>query len=110
MNTPKKEKTFFEKYDLYSDANPSDSVRVKYDTIENLNKTISKIELLYKKNKITHSRAVQIANVITQRLRVIKDNTGKGKDRHKRITQYFNHLKQRTKIKDDTKRKKYVFK
>ena len=47
--TPKKTNTFFKDYDLYSDANPSDTVRVKYDTLDNLKKTISKIERLYKK-------------------------------------------------------------
>lgn len=109
MNTPKKEKTFFEKYDLYSDANPSDSVRVKFDTIENLNKTISKIERLYKKNKITHARAVQITNVITQRLRVIYNNTGKAKDRFDRSKNYFEFLKKRTKLSEE-KRKKFIFK
>ena len=109
MNTPKKEKTFFEKYDLYSDANPKDTIRVKYDTMENLNKTIFKIESLYKKNKITHSRAVQIVNVITQRLRVIFDNTGKAKDRFDRSKKYFEFLKKRTKLSEE-KRKKFMFK
>ncbi len=109
MNTPKKEKTFFEKYDLYSDANPSETVRVKYDNIKNLNKTISKIESLYKKNKITHPRAVQIANVITQRLRVIFDNTGKAKNRFDRSKKYFEFLKKRTKLSEE-KRKKFIFK
>jgi len=110
MNTPTKKNTYFENYDLYSDANPSSTIRVKYNNIENLNKTISKLERLYKKNTITHSRNSKIVNVMVQRLRVIKDNTGKGKDRLKRITDYFNHLKQRTKIKGDSKRKKYIFK
>ena len=33
-NTPKKDKTFFENYDLYSDANPSDTIRIKYKTLK----------------------------------------------------------------------------
>ncbi len=44
MNTPKKKNTFFENYDLYSDANPKDTIRIKYDTLENLKKTIRKLE------------------------------------------------------------------
>ena len=103
--TPKKKKTFFEKYDLYSDANPKDTVRVKYDTLENLKKTISKVERLYKSKKITHARASQIANVISQRLRVIKEND----PRTKLAFKYFSFLKERTKKKDD-ERRKMVFK
>jgi len=30
--TIKKKKTYFEKYDLYSDANPKDTIRIKYKT------------------------------------------------------------------------------
>ena len=106
--TPTKKNTFFENYDLYSDANPSDSVRVKYSTIKTLQATIRKIERLYKQDKITHSRAVQIQNVITQRLRVIVDNTGLGKDRFRLAKRYFEFLKNRTKKKQN-ERKKLIF-
>ena len=41
--TPTKRKTYFDKYDLYSDANPKDTIRIKYDTIENTKKTIKKV-------------------------------------------------------------------
>ena len=33
--TIKKKKTFFKNYDLYSNANPKDTIRIKYNTIEN---------------------------------------------------------------------------
>jgi len=36
--TIKKKKTFFKNYDLYSNANPKDTIRIKYNTIENLKK------------------------------------------------------------------------
>ena len=97
--TPKKKNTFFENYDLYSDANPADSVRVSYKDKPSLTKTIKKIESLYKKNNITHARAVQIANVLKQRIRVIKDKNPKiDKGRFKLISDYFEFLKIRTKL------------
>ena len=103
--TPKKTNTFFKDYDLYSDANPSDTVRVKYDTLDNLKKTISKIERLYKKKTITHARASQIANVISQRLRVINEND----KRTKLSFKYFSFLKLRTK-QNEKERRRMTFK
>jgi hypothetical protein len=105
MNTPKKEKTYFEKYDLYSDANPNDTIRIKYDTMTTLKKTIRKLERLYKNDKIKHNRNSQIVNVMTQRLRVIVNNTGKAKDRFNLSNRYFEFLKQRTKLKGLARKK-----
>ena len=93
MTTPKKKNTFFKDYDLFSDANPKDTIRIKYDTLDNTKKTIKKIERMYKGKKITHSRASQIANVMSQRLRVINKNDS----RTKLAFKYFNFLKLRTK-------------
>ena len=109
--TKKKKVTYFENYDLYSDANPSDTIRIKYKTLKDVEATISKLEKLYKSDKITHSRNVQIVNVMTQRLRVIKDKNPKiDKGRLKLSNDYFNFLKKRTKVKGDKERKKMVFK
>jgi len=109
--TPKKKKTYFEKYDLYSDANPKDTIPVRYDTLENTKKTIRKLERLYKSNKYTHARIVQVANVIKQRLRVMVDNTNKGKRRYNIIAKYFDFLtKKRTPEKSKTNRRKLIFK
>ena len=112
MNKTKtKENTFFKNYDLYSDANPSDTVRIKYATKKDVEDTIKKLEKLYKKGERKHSRISQIANVMTQRLRVIKDKNPKiDKGRFALSKRYFDFLKQRTKIKGDDKRKKSTFK
>ena len=64
------------------------------------------VSKLYNKNTISHSRNSQIANVMTQRLRVI-DLDDK---RTKLSKKYFEFLKKRTKIKDDVNRKKLKFK
>ena len=100
--TPTKKNTFFENYDLYSDANPKDTIRIKYKTIEDVKSTIKKLERLYKSDKINHARNVQITNVMTQRLRVINPNDS----RTKLSKKYFEFLKKRTKEKD---RKKMTF-
>ena len=108
--TPKKKQTYFEKYDLYSDANPKDTIPVRYDTLDNTKKTIRKLERLFKNKKYSHARIVQVANVIKQRLRVIVENTQKGKRRYNLIKKYFDFLtKKRTPIKDYEKRRKLNF-
>ena len=104
--TKKKQDLFFKNYDLYSDANPSDTIRIKYKTLSDVNQTIKKLEKLYKSNKYKHNRIVQVANVMTQRLRVINAND----KRYKLSKRYFEFLKKRTKIKTDEGRKKLIFK
>ena len=100
--TKKKENTFFKNYDLYSDANPRDTVRIKYSTEKDVKDTVNKLEKMYKSNKITHSRNSQITNVMTQRLRVINP-----KDKRLMLSKkYFDFLKSRTKIKNEKDRKK----
>ena len=49
--TKKKKKTYFKKYDLYSDANPKDTVRIRYKTKTDVRNTIRRLERLYKKKK-----------------------------------------------------------
>tara|TARA_R100001440_G_scaffold51495_1_gene71456 strand:- start:747 stop:1136 length:390 start_codon:yes stop_codon:yes gene_type:complete len=103
--TKKKKDLFFEKYDLYSDANPSDTIRIKYKTLQDVKDTINKLEKLYKTGKYKHARISQVANVMTQRLRVIGED-----NRYKLSLRYFNFLKRRTKLKTETERKKISFK
>jgi len=103
--TKKKENLYFKNYDLYSDANPSDTIRIKYKTLNDVKNTIKKLENLYKTNKYKHVRISQVANVMTQRLRVINKNDA----RYKLSKRYFEFLKKRTKLKDDKDRKKLSF-
>jgi|TARA_R100000322_G_scaffold145223_1_gene101362 hypothetical protein len=102
--TKNKENLYFKNYDLYSDANPKDTIRIKYATLQDVKDTIVKLERLYKAGKYKHNRIVQVVNVMTQRLKVINK---KGK-RYKLSKKYFDFLKQRTKL-NKTKRKKLVF-
>ena len=84
--TKKKENLYFKNYDLYSDANPKDTIRIKYKTLQDVKDTINKLEKLYKSNKYKHNK------------------------RYKLSKKYFEFLKNRTKEKDDKKRKMLNFK
>lgn len=108
--TPKKKQTYFKKYDLYSDANPKDTVQIKYTTMKDVRSTISKLEKIYKSGEKPHRRIVQIVNVMTQRLRVLTEKTGKGNNRYELSQRYFDFLKKRTKTKGEEKRKALRFK
>lgn len=103
--TPTKKNTYFENYDLYSDANPKDTIRIKYATLDDVKDTIKKLERLYKKGEYKHNRISQVVNVMTQRLKVINPNN----DRYKLSNKYFEFLKNRTKEKNEEKRKKMIF-
>ena len=103
--TPTKKNTYFENYDLYSDANPKDTIRIKYATLEDVKNTIKKLENLYKKGEYPHNRISQVVNVMTQRLRVINPND----KRYKLSNKYFDFLKDRTREKTEEKRKKLIF-
>ena len=104
--TKTKENLFFKNYDLYSDANPKDTIRIKYTTLKDVKDTINKLEKLFKSDKYPHNRISQVANVMTQRLRVINS-----KDKIYILSKkYFDFLKKRTKIKTHSDRKKLSFK
>jgi len=94
--TIKKEHTYFDKYDLYSDADPSDSIPIEYSTIKETESTVKRLERLRKTGTYSHKRIVQVANVMLQRLRVIYNNHGKGKTRFQLAERYFNKLKKIT--------------
>ena len=64
-------------------------------------------EKLYKTNKYPHKRIWQVGMIMYVRLKVLKD---KKPNEFKLSQKYFRFLGKRTKIKDDTKRKKFTFK
>ena len=103
--TKAKKDLFFNNYDLYSDANPKDTIRIKYKTINDVKDTIKNLERLYKSNKYKHARISQVANVMTQRLKVLGND-----NRYKLSNRYFDFLKKRTKLKTETDRKNLIFK
>ena len=94
-------------FDVYIDKNPRDTIPIKYTNIKDVKETIDKLEKLYKSGKYKHQRISQVAMILMVRLRVLKDKKPR---EYKLAEKYFEFLKQRTKIKDDNKRKKLIFK
>ena len=57
-------------YDVYIDKDPSDTIPIKYTTLDDVKKTIKKLERLYKSNKYTHKRIWQVGMILYVRLKV----------------------------------------
>lgn len=93
-------------FDVYKDKNPKDTIPIKYSTLKETKETIKKLEKLYKDDKYPHSRISKVAMILMVRLRVINPED----KRTKLAIRYFEFLKDRTKEKDEKKRKKLKFK
>lgn len=94
-------------FDVYVDKNPKDTIPIKYKTYKDVVETIKKLERLYKSNKYTHKRIWQVGMILYVRLKVIKD---KKKRQFKLAERYFKFLRNRTKVKGESDRKKLIFK
>ena len=86
---------------LYTDENPKDTIPIKFSTLQDVKNTINKLEKLYKQKKYPHIRISQVAQVLEQRLRFIKN----ANDRHKLALKYKEFLKKRTKLKGNERYK-----
>ena len=99
-NNPKKS------FDVYIDKDPSDTIPIKYKTINDVKDTIKKLEKYYKSNKYSHKRIWQVGMIMKVRLEHLKN---KKKTHYKIAKRYLKFLGKRTKIKDNKKRKKLTF-
>ena len=61
-NNPKKS------FDVYIDKNPNDTIPIKYTTVKDVEKTIKKLERLYKTKKYPHKRIWQVGMIMKVRL------------------------------------------
>ena len=93
-------------YDVYIDKNPKDTISIKYTTLDDVKKTIKKLESLYKNKKYTHKRIGQVAMILMVRLRVLQDIK---KKHYKYAKKYFDFLKNRTKLKTFKERVAFKF-
>lgn len=87
---------------IFDDANPNDTIKIKYKSIKLLKKTINNLEKLYKKKLYTHKRISQVAMIIRVRLNIIKKRFPNANNIDKRIelaNKYVFFLKKRTKKK-----------
>ena len=99
-------------FDVYINKNPSDTISIKYTTLEDVSNTIKKLERLFKKQEYTHKRIWQVAMIMKVRLDVIKKNSPHIKNINSRVklaTKYYNFLKKRTQEKTFEDRKKLKF-
>ena len=94
-------------FDVYIDKNPDDTIPIKYTTIQDVERTIKKLERLYKSNKYPHKRIWQVGMIMYVRLKVLKDKKPK---EFKLSERYFKFLGKRTKVKGEVDRKKMKFK
>lgn len=81
-------------FDVYRDANPKDTIPIKYATLQDTRDTIKMLERLYKAKRYTHVRIVQVASIMKVRLRL-------GPDKPSNLalaTRYVEFLKERTKL------------
>lgn len=109
-NNPKKS------FDVYIDKDPSDTIPIKYTTVDDVKNTILKLEKLYKTDKYPHKRIWQVGMILKVRLEAMnkykKTKYKSAKNiyaRFKLALKYFKFLGERSKLKDDKERKALTF-
>lgn len=83
--------------DIYSDANPKDTIPIKYTTTQDVINTIHNLEKLYKSKKYTHKRIWQVGMIMKVRLEILKN---KKPSQYTIAKRYYEFLKMRTKLKE----------
>jgi hypothetical protein len=86
-NNPKKS------FDVYIDKDPSDTIHIKYTTLQDVKDTINNLEKLYKDKKYPHKRIWQVGMIMKVRLEVLKNKKHK---EYALANRYFKFLKKRT--------------
>jgi hypothetical protein len=89
-------------FDVYIDKNPTDTINIKYTTLEDVKNTIDKLEKLYKNKKYTHKRIWQVGMIMYVRLKVLRNKKPK---QYALAKKYFIFLGKRTKLEDTTRYK-----
>ena len=93
-----------QRFDVYINANPKDTIPIKYTSVEDVKNTIMKLEKLYKQKKYPHKRIWQVAMIMKVRLGVLK----KTKPEHYTLaSKYLKFLSNRSKY---NKIKRYTLK
>ena len=75
MKTKKNKQTFLynpnnpkTSFDVYINKNPSDTIPIKYTTVDDVKNTIRKLERLYRQKKYPHKRIWQVGMILKVRL------------------------------------------
>jgi uncharacterized protein (DUF2237 family) len=93
-------------FNVYIDKNPRDTIPIRYKTLEDVEKTIDKLEKLYKSHRYTHRRIWSVGMIMKVRLEVLKQ---KKPEEYRLAKRYFEFLSNRTKMNEEN-RYKSVFK
>ena len=114
LYNPNNPKTSF---DVYINKNPNDTIPIKYTTVDDVKKTIRKLERLFKNKKYPHKRIWQVGMIMKVRLEAMKKHRKKFYPNAKNVgsrfnlsNRYFKFLKKRTKKKTFKERRQMVFK
>ena len=109
-NNPKKS------FDVYINKNPSDTINIKYTTLDDVKNTIKKLERMYKNKKYPHKRIWQVGMIMKVRLEAmlkhkntLYKNAKNVKQRYYLSKKYFEFLGQRSKLLSFSERKKLIF-
>ena len=104
-----------ESYDVYIDKDPSDTIPIKYTTVNDVKNTIKNLEKLYKTDKYTHKRIWQVGMIMKVRLgamlkhnKTLYKNAKNVKSRYNLANKYFLFLRKRTQT-DENNRKLLTF-
>lgn len=92
-------------FDVYIDKNPSDTIPIRYTSVDDVKHTIQKLERLYKLKKYPHKRIWQVAMIMKVRLEVLKDSKPK---QYALANRYFKFVGKRTPL-TDTERHTKIF-
>jgi len=92
-------------FDVYINANPKDTIPIKYTTLDDVKNTIIKLEKLYKAKKYNHKRIWQVAMIMKVRLKVLKNTKP---EQYNLASKYLKFLSNRSKY-DETERYKLKF-
>ena len=80
-------------YDIFNNNNSSDTIPIKYTTLEDVKNTIKNLEKLYKNKVYPHKRILQVAMIMKVRLQLLQKIKP---EQYKLALNYFNFLKKRT--------------
>jgi len=89
-------------FDVYIDKNPTDTINIKYTTLQDVKNTIDKLEKLYKNKKYTHKRIWQVGMIMYVRLKVLRNKKPK---EYALANKYFIFLGKRTKLRENLRYK-----
>jgi len=82
-------------FDVYINKDPSNTIPIRYKTVEDVQQTIQKLERLYKNKQYPHQRIWQVGMIMKVRLEVLRHKKPK---EYALANRYFHFLGDRTNL------------